>query len=87
MAGLKLRQILTCGRADHSNSDAKPKDEPHTDTRNDEDDDSYNTLSEVAAPCPVERVADDERARRNSLESHMMQTHSQPHVSKNEREG
>ncbi|KAJ6143251.1 hypothetical protein N7471_002704 [Penicillium samsonianum] len=78
----KLRQILTCGRKKDPDSGTKSK--PHTDTGGDNrDDESYGTLSEVAAPRPVEPTTEEEEARRESLDRNISEAHSHPHLSNN----
>ena len=80
----KLRQVITCGRASDSISNSRRKDKPHTQTsKGNEENGQLDCLSEVAAPYPVERVTDDELARRESLESNISKEHSQPHLSNN----
>ncbi|KAJ5482058.1 hypothetical protein N7475_000870 [Penicillium sp. IBT 31633x] len=75
----KLRRKLTCGRWKESRPETenKPNEIP------DEDDGSYDALSEVAAPPPVERMTEEEEARRESLDRNISRTHSQPHLSNN----
>ena len=73
----KLRRILTCGRWREPRPETEYKPNP------DEDDGSYDALSEVAAPPPVERMTEDEEARRASLDRNISRTHSQPHLSNN----
>lgn len=77
----KLRRILTCGYG--KNPDSSPKDAPHTNTWREEDDDSMDNLSEVAAPFPIERLEEGDRAHRESLESDISKEPSQPHLSNN----
>mgnify|MGYP006868026779 FL=1 len=79
----KLRRILTCGHKKDSRS--KPEIKPHTETANDNrDDDPYATLSEVAAPRPVEPTNEEEEARHESLDKNISEAHShQPHLGNN----
>ena len=79
----KLLRILTCGRKKDSAS--KPDSEPHIDTGDsDRDDASYTTLSEVAAPRPVEPTNEEEEARHESLDKNISEAQShQPHLGNN----
>lgn len=78
----KLRQILTCGRK--KDSGPPPISEPRTDTGNDNtEDESYGTLSEVAAPGPVEPITEEEEARHESLDKNISGSHSQPQLGNN----
>ncbi|OQD63515.1 hypothetical protein PENPOL_c009G07091 [Penicillium polonicum] len=63
----KLRQILTCGHT----GDDKAEDE------------SYGTLSEVAAPRPVEPTTEEEEARHESLDKNISGANSQPQLGNN----
>jgi hypothetical protein len=78
-----MRRILTCGRAKDTSSPDR-KDKPHTQSeKDDEEARSINSLDEAAAPYPVERVTDEEQARRELLESNISETRSHPNLSNN----
>ncbi|KAJ5516887.1 hypothetical protein N7527_008447 [Penicillium freii] len=78
----KLRQILTCGRK--KGSGPPPISKPRTDTGdNKTEDESYGTLSEVAAPRPVEPTTEEEEARHESLDKNISGAHSQPQLGNN----
>ncbi|KAJ5860296.1 uncharacterized protein N7529_007606 [Penicillium soppii] len=80
----RLRRILTWGHTKEPSSDPGPKETPHPNMwERDEKNGAFNSLSEVAAPYPVERVTDDEQARRESLERNISQPHSRPNLSNN----
>lgn len=78
----KLRQILTCGRTKYSGP--PPISEPRTATGDDNtEDESYGTLSEVAAPGPVETTTEEEESRHESLDKNISGAHSQPQLGNN----
>lgn len=79
----KLRQVLTCGRGADSNASSQTKDKPHTETWKEEGNDPFSSLSEVSAPSPVQRAANEEQERRESLESNISKIHTQPHLANN----
>jgi len=77
-----LKRILTCGRKE--TSDTKKESKPQTTTVSDNtENDPYGSLSEVAAPIPVERTAEEEKAQHESLDNNLTEAHSQPHLSNN----
>ncbi|KAJ5941278.1 hypothetical protein N7516_001446 [Penicillium verrucosum] len=78
----KLRQILHCGRK--KDSGPPPISGPRTYTGDvNEEDESYGTLSEVAAPGPVEPTTEEEEARHKSLDKNISEAHSQPQLGNN----
>lgn len=79
----KLRQVLTCGRK--KDSGPPPISEPRIDTVDgNTEDESYGTLSEVAAPGPVEPTTEEEEeARHESLDKNISGAHSQPQLGNN----
>ncbi|OQD99488.1 hypothetical protein PENSOL_c006G06154 [Penicillium solitum] len=46
-------------------------------------DESYGTLSEVAAPAPVEPTTEEEEARHESLDKNISGAHSHPQLGNN----
>lgn len=79
----KIRRILTCGRGKDTSSSGRG-DKPHTQPGNDDEEaGSINSLNEAAAPYTVERVTDEEQARRELLESNISETRSHPNLSNN----
>jgi hypothetical protein len=79
----KFRRILTCGRGKDSTSSPQTGDKPHTETWKEEEGDPFSSLSEVSAPSPVKRVTNEDQQHRESLESNISKTYSQPHLSNN----
>ncbi|KAJ5588933.1 hypothetical protein N7537_011611 [Penicillium hordei] len=78
----KFRHILTCGRK--KDSGPPPISEPRTNTGDgNTEDDYYGTLSEVAAPGPVEPTTEEEEARHESLDKNISRAHSQPQLGNN----
>jgi C1A family cysteine protease len=77
-----FKRILTCGRK--KDSDSKKESKPQTTTESDNtENDPYGSLSEVAAPIPVERTAEEEKAQHDSVDTNLSESHSQPHLSNN----
>lgn len=75
MALSDLLNILTCGCFKRQNREPESAKEAESSRSNqpEENHDLYGGLSEVASPAPVQRIGEEEQARRPSLEQNLFE--------------